>query len=77
MGSKGDVKWTDLAVAAGAAGEDDAEGLLWSGSAFPFAPPRIVYEQIRHVVRHKTCYDNPASTCTNRRIRKAWRSHAS
>lgn len=67
------MKWVDVAIAAGAQNEDDAENLLWSGSAFPFAPPRVVYEQIRHTVRHKVCFDDPSASCAGRRVKEAWR----
>jgi len=62
--------WIDLAMAAGAKDAVEAEGLLWSGSAFPFVGPRHVYEQIRHVVRHKVCFDNPEATCQSKRIER-------
>ena len=62
--------WLDVAKAAGAESDEAAEGLLWSGSAFPFAAPRYIYGQIRHVIRHKVCYDNPSATCQSRRL---WR----
>lgn len=63
--------WIDLAKAAGAESDEAAELLLWSGSAFPFASPRHVYEQIRHSVRHRLCVDDPEATCSNRRVRRA------
>jgi hypothetical protein len=66
--------WMDLASAAvgRAVTDDEAAVLLWAGSAFPFASPRIVYEQIRHSARHRVCVDDPGATCLrNRRIRKA------
>ena len=67
--------WNDLAAAAvGRPLTDDEAGfLLWGASAFPFAPPRVVYEQIRHSYRHGDCCDEPMATCSNRRIERAAR----
>lgn len=61
------MTWTDLALAAGATTDDEADFLLWSATAFPFAKPRTVWYQLRHAVRHKICTDNPAATCCSRK----------
>lgn len=52
------MTWTELAMAAGAGNEEEEEFLLWSASAFPFAPVRTIWYQLRHAVRHRTCIDN-------------------
>lgn len=61
------MTWTELAMAAGAGNEEEAEFLLWSASAFPFAPVRTIWYQLRHAVRHRTCIDNPLAACCSRR----------
>lgn len=58
--------WFDLAVDAGVPAEH-ADAFLWSATAFPFAKARYIYEQIRHVLRHKVCYDDPGARCFSHR----------
>lgn len=63
--------WTDIAkLFGGARTQREADYVLWSGSAYPFARPRYVVGQLRHVARHKVCFDDPGATCQPRRL---WR----
>lgn len=61
------MTWLQLARAAGATSDQEADWLLWSGSAFPFAPIRTVWYQLRHVVRHRICTDDPCASCAGRK----------
>jgi len=60
------MTWIELAIAAGATSEDEAESLLWCGTAFPFADVRTIWYQLRHVIRHKVCFDDPYAHCATR-----------
>ena len=62
--------WTEMALAAGAKDEKEADMLLWTGSAFPFARPRTIWYQLRHTIRHRICLDDPAANCAGH---KPWR----
>jgi len=57
------MTWTELAIAAGASCSEEADALLWSGTAFPFAPAKTIWKQLRHVIRHKICFDDPFANC--------------
>jgi len=57
------MTWRDLARAAGATDDREADALLWSGTAYPFASPRTIWYQLRHVMRHKVCFDDPGASC--------------
>jgi hypothetical protein len=60
------MTFTELAIAAGAEDETEAEFLLWSATAFPFCSLRTTWYQLRHAVRHKICVDDPMATCCSR-----------
>lgn len=64
------TRWDEFAMAAGARSPEEASLLLWSGTAFPFARPRTIWYQLRHVVRHKVCLGDPAANCYSRRAFK-------
>lgn len=64
------MKFTEMAIVAGATDEVEAEMLLWGGTAFPFAPVRTIWYQLRHVVRHKICFDDPMAVCCSHRAFK-------
>lgn len=57
------MTWQEMALRAGAETNKEADSLLLSGTAFPFAPPRTIWYQLRHVIRHKTCFDDPGADC--------------
>ena len=61
------MTWNELAKAAGAATDKEADFVLWSGTAFPFARVRTVWYQLRHVIRHKVCLDDPEARCGGRK----------
>ncbi len=56
------MRWNELALLAGARNDEEANNLLWSGTAFPFAKARTIWYQLRHVLRHKVCFDDPYSS---------------
>lgn len=63
--------WVDLAMSAGATSHEEAESLLWSGTAFPCSQsPRYIWGQLRHVIRHKVCFDDPMAHCQSRRLER-------
>lgn len=64
------MTWLDFAKAAGATTEEEADLLLWCGTAFPFASIRTIWYQLRHVIRHRMCLDRADATCAGR---KPWR----
>jgi hypothetical protein len=70
------MTFIELALAAGAANEEEAEFLLWSGTAFPFVGPRTLWYQLRHVVRHKICADDPMASCCSRKAYRGPREPA-
>lgn len=49
---------------------EEANFLLWSASAYPFAPLRAVWYQLRHSLRHRVCIDQPGAHCGGK---KWWR----
>ena len=51
------MTWNELAIIAGAETPEVAEHLLWNRTAFPFAPIRTVWYQLRHAVRCRYCGD--------------------
>ena len=57
----------DLAKLAGAKSDEEADHLLWSGTAFPFVGVRVLWYQLRHALRHRICVDNPEARCFGRR----------
>lgn len=63
------MTWLELAKAAGATSDDEADALLWCGTAFPFVSPRKVWYQLRHTIRHKKCFDKPHANCFGRLAR--------
>lgn len=60
----------EFARRAGAHSDEEAELLLWAGTAFPFVPPRALWYQLRHTLRHQVCLDQPGATCGGK---KWWR----
>lgn len=60
------MTFNEMAIVAGAKDEAEAEILLWGGTAFPFAPLRTVWYQLKHAVRHKVCVDDPMACCCSR-----------
>ncbi len=63
------MTYLEMARRAGAENDEVADFLLWSGTAFPFAPVRHIWNQLRHVLRHKVCADDPMATCGPRYAR--------
>ena len=53
----------ELAKRAGAQSDQEADALLWCGTAFPFVNPRALWYQLRHTIRHKECFDKPGAHC--------------
>lgn len=60
---RGGHSWLDLAMLAGAEDAEQADALLWNGTAFPSADVRTIWRQLRHVIRHRVCFDNPDPHC--------------
>lgn len=61
------MTFIEMAMVAGASDEKEADLLLWAGTAFPFAPLRTLWYQLRHAVRHKICVDDPMARCCSRK----------
>ena len=57
------MTWKELALAAGAQSDEEADYLLWAGSCFPFGTPCMVWYQLRHTIRHKVCVDQIEARC--------------
>lgn len=55
--------WIQIALAAGAKSECEAEHLLWCGSAFPFSGARLTWYQLRHALRHRRCIGDIEAYC--------------
>lgn len=59
--------WFDVGRLAGTRSDAESDFLLWSSTAFPFAGVRRTWYQLRHAMRHRTCVDDPWSTCFSER----------